>query len=1096
MRLHRLEVTAFGPFARHQVVDFDQLSAAGLFLLHGPTGSGKTSVLDAICFALYGRVPGVRGSLGRLRSDHADLATAPEVVCDFTVSGRRFEITRSPEWLRPKKRGTGMIREQAHVVVRELRAGEWIGLTNRIDEAADLLDQVIGLGAEQFTKLILLPQGDFAAFLRATAEERRPLLQKLFGTDRFAEVERWLADRRREFEHHIHTAGTSTARLFARAEEARLPVSEITIGDADQPDLHAVESVAALVLRWAGEAKAERTVAHREVRAAERHYEAARQRTELAGETVARLARQAELGRQLVGLLAEAPAVEQRRTAVAAAGHAVVLAPLLADLTEAGRRVAAASQRSDRARAAVLAAGDDPDLTGADRVSELREQLGGLAGLLEAARDLERLDAEQSAREQQIATAEHDREQADQRLAELTTAQAELAAQRSGAELIAVTRPDREHDSARAKAVAHAVVEQEQLALEQTAAQDALRAAIDGHQAAVAASQELRARRLEGMAAELAAGLSGEAPCPVCGSAEHPAPAAPTAAPVTERAQQRAEKAEATALAERESAQAVVNDLAQRWAALQAVTEGASAETAAARLIEAESRVVEARSAQTRVQQLGTELDAVEGRMRQALEQQKAAVARAASGREALAENDGRRSDLRGRLDAARGTDADVPARYRRLQVAVDAGAEWVSAQQAAAEAAQAQGRAQASAEQAATAAGFPDLAAAGAALLPESERAAQVAQLAEHDAQVSRLRALLADVAAEIAAAQVVSAEVVAAGEVADAEVVALAEPADSAEAAGVAAEADPAVVSTDTGQLDLFGLLLNDSAGAEQAHDVVNSPDAPATTPEPAQPEAVPPKPSPKPSPAPEPLTLDQLRELQPELREQQARARDAHEAARERHTLAGRAARALAGLADELDAHAAATGPLRRQFAALDSVSKCVEGTGGDNALRMRLSSYVLAARLEQVAEAASIRLAAMSGGRYLLVHTDGPSRGGARSGLGLAVIDGWTGVQRDPASLSGGETFCTSLALALGLADVVQAEAGGSVIETLLVDEGFGSLDEQTLDEVMDVLDGLRSAGRSVGLVSHVADLRDRIPAQLRVHKTRTGSQLIA
>jgi exonuclease SbcC len=108
----------------------------------------------------------------------------------------------------------------------------------------------------------------------------------------------------------------------------------------------------------------------------------------------------------------------------------------------------------------------------------------------------------------------------------------------------------------------------------------------------------------------------------------------------------------------------------------------------------------------------------------------------------------------------------------------------------------------------------------------------------------------------------------------------------------------------------------------------------------------------------------------------------------------------------------------------------------------------------------------------------------------------VVDAWTGVQRDPSSLSGGETFCTSLALALGLADVVQAEAGGSVIETLLVDEGFGTLDEQTLDEVMDVLDGLRSAGRSVGLVSHVADLRDRIPAQLAVLKTRTGSRIVA
>lgn len=253
-----------------------------------------------------------------------------------------------------------------------------------------------------------------------------------------------------------------------------------------------------------------------------------------------------------------------------------------------------------------------------------------------------------------------------------------------------------------------------------------------------------------------------------------------------------------------------------------------------------------------------------------------------------------------------------------------------------------------------------------------------------------------------------------------------------------------------------------------------------------------------SPEPELVPEPAIESVEVELPDldQLREAQIQARQAHELARERHTLAARAVRALTSLSAELDQHATATSPLRQRFAALDSVSRCVEGTGGDNALRMRLSSYVLAARLEQVADAASVRLAAMSGGRYLLVHTDGPSRGGARSGLGLAVIDGWTGVQRDPASLSGGETFCTSLALALGLADVVQAEAGGSVIETLLVDEGFGSLDEETLDEVMDVLDGLRSAGRSVGLVSHVADLRDRIPAQLTVLKTRTGSRLIA
>ncbi|MGI8535160.1 MAG: SbcC/MukB-like Walker B domain-containing protein, partial [Mycobacteriales bacterium] len=161
---------------------------------------------------------------------------------------------------------------------------------------------------------------------------------------------------------------------------------------------------------------------------------------------------------------------------------------------------------------------------------------------------------------------------------------------------------------------------------------------------------------------------------------------------------------------------------------------------------------------------------------------------------------------------------------------------------------------------------------------------------------------------------------------------------------------------------------------------------------------------------------------------------------------------------------------------------------------NQLKMTLSSFVLAARLEEVAAAASVRLLRMTDGRYRLVHTDGTARGGSRSGLGLLARDSWTGQDRETSTLSGGETFLTSLALALGLTDVVIAESGGARIEALFVDEGFGTHDEDTLDEVMDVLDGLREGGRVVGLVSHVAELRARIPAQVLVRKTRTGSDV--
>jgi exonuclease SbcC len=166
-----------------------------------------------------------------------------------------------------------------------------------------------------------------------------------------------------------------------------------------------------------------------------------------------------------------------------------------------------------------------------------------------------------------------------------------------------------------------------------------------------------------------------------------------------------------------------------------------------------------------------------------------------------------------------------------------------------------------------------------------------------------------------------------------------------------------------------------------------------------------------------------------------------------------------------------------------------------TGGrGNARRMRLQSFVLAARLEQVAEVASRRLRDMSGGRYVFLHSDAQGRHGARGGLGLDVLDEYTGARRPTKTLSGGESFMASLALALGLADVVTAESGGTRIDTLFVDEGFGSLDPQALDAVMTVLDDLRRGGRSVGVISHVEELRQRIPSRLEVTAGRNGSSL--
>ncbi|HYQ32346.1 MAG TPA: SbcC/MukB-like Walker B domain-containing protein, partial [Lapillicoccus sp.] len=199
------------------------------------------------------------------------------------------------------------------------------------------------------------------------------------------------------------------------------------------------------------------------------------------------------------------------------------------------------------------------------------------------------------------------------------------------------------------------------------------------------------------------------------------------------------------------------------------------------------------------------------------------------------------------------------------------------------------------------------------------------------------------------------------------------------------------------------------------------------------------------------------------------------------------------ALARLVPALEAELAALEPLVAEATRVRQLADLCCGSGA-NGLRMELSAFVLAARLEKVATLANERLRVMGDGRYQLAHSDDLAAGGRRSGLGLVVRDQWTGQVRDTASLSGGESFMASLALALGLADAVREEAGGFDLNTLFIDEGFGTLDDESLEQVMAVLDGLRDGGRCVGVVSHVSDLRSRVPAQVRVDKTSTGSSV--
>ncbi|WP_330341350.1 SMC family ATPase [Streptomyces sp. NBC_00557] len=991
MRLHRLDITAFGPFGGSQSVDFDALSAAGLFLLHGPTGAGKTSVLDAVCYALYGSVPGARqsGQGMHLRSDHADPRTRTEVRLDLTVAGRRLEITRQPPWERPKLRGKGTTVDKAQTWLREYdaEAGVWRDRSRSHQEIGEEITQLLGMSREQFCQVVLLPQGDFARFLRADAEARGRLLGRLFDTQRFADVEKRLAERRRATEARVRDGDAALLadahRMQQEAGDA-MELPELAPGDPGLAD--AVLGAAAVARATARERL---TVAHCRLTAAESAHAEARHALDEARELARLQSRFAEARRRAERLQERAGAhqEDQRRMERSRKAEAVAPALQLRRAAEEEHRRAAAAETHARG----LLPGSCADAGAAGLAAAARraaEELGGLDAARRAERRLAELAEERSGLDRQDRADDDVLREADAWLAGWDTTRAALqsrvdAAQEAAtrAEQLAVRREPmaRRLDAARTR---------DQLAAD---LQDAQRRAQAAGQRALDARAhwlDLKEQRLNGIAAELAARLTDGEPCAVCGATAHPAPARKVAGHVDRETEEQAHRASQQAdrqHAEEERRLGVVREALAAATAEAGDTPTARLEAEAAELEEEYAR---ARRAASALHAAHEDLRRAEQERERRLADRQQAAVRAASRltrRDTLEREQAR---LEAELAQARGSLGSVAARAAQLERQAALLTDAAEAVRAAEDAAQRLKDADARLADAAYRAGFDTPQDAAAALLDAAAHRELQHRLDAWQTEEAAVRAVLAE--------------------------------ADTA----AAAQRPPA-----------------DLAAAERA----------AATAE------------------------HRLRAA--------ASARDA--AARccaELDRLSTRATEAVRRLA-----------PLREEYDRVARLAALTAGTSADNERRMRLESYVLAARLEQVAAAATARLQRMSSGRYTLVHSDDRT-GRGRSGLGLHVVDAWTGRERDTATLSGGETFFASLALALGLADVVTDEAGGVRLDTLFIDEGFGSLDDQTLDEVLDVLDSLRERDRSVGIVSHVGDLRRRIHAQLEVVKGRSGSAL--
>ncbi len=995
MRLHQLSAAAFGPFVDTVNVDFDELSASGLFLLTGDTGAGKTSVLDAVCFALYGEVPGDRHTARHLRSDQADPGAEPRVSLELSVGARTFRFTRSPAWDRPKKRGSGTVRVQAHVVVEELRGESWTALTNRLDEAGHLVTSLLGMTCTQFTQVAMLPQNRFQAFLRASSSERQAVLQRLFRTERFEAVERWLVQRRLGLWRESQARHEDVAAVLNRFQEAAATVAP------DEWDAHdlGVPADDGSLLAWATErrdaASAAATESQEALAAAEQTLAEAQQCLADARALTERRER-ATKARQTMRELTETAAHEDELT-LRLAGHRRAL-PVLPLLRRAGAATTALDEAEEAAAAHVA------DL--AERLALPEDEIDSAVAQDALTRAAEtRAVAESWLPRELELTAERSRveslavevEGLSTTLAATRTLLEELVPRRraltrdaAAQARVAATLGDRLERVEQVERAAAAALEAQELGRQLAAQRLELASASARVQDLREEHLDLREARIQGMAAELATGLAVGCSCPVCGSAEHPSPAT-SSTRITRDDEERAAERHESAAFEQQALQESVATLETQLHGALVRSEGNRPPYWLDRVSQVRAAAQAATDASEREVELRAELTALEASEQEAAASLAATQVSLASGSSALKHAMVRRDALATELqsllreheqESVGELVVDQAACVRALTTARDALHRLEKARTDQAEAV-------AETVTAAQEAGFRTPRQAIAAHLSDDVCSSLEAELDRRQAARAAAATVLADPAVKAALDALVP-------------------------------------------DLDRLEVLL-DAAGSRRDH---------------------------------------------------------AHAAHQQATSRAGRLTVLLAELTEALQVWE----PVRRDHAVAAGLAALVEGKSGENAWRMRLSAYVLSERLRQVVAAANERLGAMTDQRYLLEQVDERGAGEQRGGLSLRVRDQWSGKQRDPATLSGGETFLVSLALALGLADTVSHEAGGTQLDTLFIDEGFGALDATTLDGVMDTLDSLRDGGRVVGLVSHVPELRNRITTQLEVRKGRRGSTI--
>lgn len=1049
MKPTKLTLSAFGPFSDLVELDLTQLDGQGLFLITGDTGAGKTTLFDAICFALYGEVSGPYRPVEHLRSDFAAPDAQTFVQLEFVHRGKPYTLKRNPAYERPKLRGSGTVKEKPDALL--ILPGE--PPVQGVRQVNAAVRELLGIDCPQFKQVGMIAQGEFMKLLNASTDDREGILRQVFATQKYQDLTNALQAAAGDAKKACETQNLLMLERFRQVDCPETSAQKegiVNLKRAENPAL--LSQMQAALAALLEEDRAELARLEPALERAKQDLERATRLEEQAKTAEGTRQRLAAERAELTQLQDKAPEMQQREEAFRHSEAALKQVRPLADRADGAAAAEAKARRELKALAPRLEQAQQNESAAFTRLEQAKatqpevEDLKQSLTLLEKQLPLYHQHQEAAkalaALEEQAKTAEADLNDAKQ--AAETSEQALGQTHRELDELKEVPLQleqirNRYKDLTGVKnALANwrAAAEAEQTAAAALhAAQEIYTKKQEIFQQAEAHAAGLRRRLDDCRAGLLARDLSEGMPCPVCGAVHHPAPAALPDEPVTEADLKVAEEALETARGEKEQA---VNNSASTGAANKAARE----HTARQWQLFAEQWQEQALTPPLPSEGPAPEpaqLDKVlanaladcmaEGKRLRAQDDRRKKLEKLLPDQEEAARAEAeKRDNLRDVLAKLAADTASAKTRVGQLAQGLD----WPSEQAALNQKAEWEGRHKALLkEQTAAQTAYDDVQRELNSLT--TEKAKKSAVLKEKAAQTQTSARELNEILHKLAFADRATYE--------------------AALCTEEALNAERAEL--DRHQNDLHTAKASVGALEKEA----------ASQPQPAAPL--------------------------PQLEEQHRAADDEVHKLNQASSTVGFRQKSNQAIADALNRIAKESEQARHKADLLTHLYNTVKGKQAGK-VNLSFEAYIQAYYFERVVEAANRRFEAMSEGRYLLRRRDDSVSISGKNALVLDVLDHYTGKLRPVSSLSGGESFKAALCLALGLSDVIQAGSGGVEIDALFVDEGFGTLDEASLDKALEVLLGLAGPGKMVGVISHVPELKDRITRQIVLKKGALGS----